>query len=392
MPKTAPLTHDLLNGGFVMSSDHEIKMWTPNTVVLFLFIIVGLVVALYRMAKGLGAVTNMSDIYPWGFWLGFDLLGGVAMAAGGFIIAAAIYLFNWKKYKPIGRPAILTAFLGYLMAVVAIFLDIGQPFRLWHPSIMWQVHSVMWVVAIHVILYTTALAIESSPMFFERFGMQNALKFVNKILIGAVVFGVMLSTLHQASLGAVFLITPARMSPLWFNTFIPYLFLVSCIPMGLAMVSTEAMLSAKAFNHKIDNEIYFGLARGTLITLIIYLIMKLFFLFRDAGIGAAFNGSLEGNMYLLEMAIGVVIPILMLASKQNRTNLKSILGVNILVIVGVLVNRLNVCIFSMQSYTTSKGASYFPSLMEFLVTLGIVSLGVFLFKMAAKHLPLFAKT
>jgi Ni/Fe-hydrogenase subunit HybB-like protein len=374
-----------------MSSEHEIKMWTPNTVVLFLFIIIGTAVAIYRLSKGLGASTNMNDMYPWGFWLGFDVLCGVAMAAGGFIIAAAIYLFNWKKYKPIGRPAILTAFLGYLMAIVALFFDIGHPFRLWHPSVMWQVHSVMWVVAIHVILYTTTLAIESSPMFFERFGMKGALNAVNKIMIGAVVFGVMLSSLHQASLGAVFLIAPSKMSPLWFNSMLPYLFLASAIPMGLAMVSTESMLSAKAFKHEIDREIYYGLARGILNTLVIYLILKLFFLFRDAGIGAIINGSLEANMYIVEMAIGVVIPILILASKKNRTNLRSIFAVNILVIVGVLVNRLNVCLFSMQGYTTSKGASYFPSLMEFLLTLGIVSLGVFLFKMAAKHLPLFAE-
>ena len=386
-----PLIHDLLNGGFVMSSDHEIKMWTPNTVVLLLLIIAGLGVALFRMAKGLGAVTNMNDMYPWGFWLGFDLLGGVAMAAGGFIIATAVYLFNWKKYKPIGRPAILTAFLGYLMAVIAIFLDIGHPFRLWHPSIMWQVHSVMWIVAIHVILYTTTLALEASPMFFEKVGMKNALNTINRIMIGAVIFGVMLSTLHQSSLGAVFLIAPSKMSPLWFSTFLPYLFLVSCIAMGMAMVSTETMLSAKAFNHKIDKEIYFGLARGMLNTLVIYFILKIFFLFKDAGIALAFDGSMEANMFLLEMALGVVIPILLLANKSIRTNTRGIFAVNILVILGVLVNRLNVCIFSMQELTTAKGGNYFPSLMEFLISLGIVALGVFLFKMAAKHLPLFAK-
>ena len=374
-----------------MSSQSEIRMWTPNTAVLFMFIIIGTALAAYRMAKGLGASTNMSDMYPWGFWLGFDVLGGVAMAGGGFIIAAAIYLFNWKKYKPIGRPAIMTAFLGYLMAIIALFLDIGHPFRLWHPAIMWQVHSIMWIVAIHVILYTTTLAIESSPMFFERFGMKTALSGVKKIMIGAVVFGCMLSTLHQSSLGAVFLISPAKMSPLWFNSMLPYLFLLSCIPMGLAMVSTESMLSAKAFNHEIDKEIFFGLARGTLITLVISLLFKLFFLFRDAGIGAIFDGSMEANMYIVEMAVGVIIPILILASRQNRRSLKSIFSVNILVIVGVLVNRLNVCVFSMQGYTTSKGAAYFPSLIEFVVTLGIVSLGVFLFKMAAKYLPLLAK-
>jgi Ni/Fe-hydrogenase subunit HybB-like protein len=374
-----------------MGSDHEIKMWTPNTVGLVLFLIIGLAVALFRMAKGLGAVTNLNDTYPWGLWLGFDLLGGVAMAAGGFIIATAIYLFNWKKYKPIGRPAILTAFLGYLMAVVAIFLDIGHPFRLWHPSIMWQVHSVMWIVAIHVILYTTTLAIESSPMLFEKLKMHKALKAVNGIMIGAVVFGVMLSSLHQASLGAVFLIAPAKMSPLWFNNFIPYMFLISAIAMGMAMVSTEAMLSAKAFNHKVDKEIYFGLARGTLITLIIYLVIQLYYLVTNAGIGAAFDGSLEANMYLLEMFLGIILPIVLLAAKNIRNNMTGIFSVNILVIVGVLVNRMNVCIFSMQQYTTAKGASYFPTFMEFLLTLGIVSLGVLLFKMAAKYLPLFAK-
>ncbi len=374
-----------------MTSEQEIRMWTPNTVLLLFAILVGGGVAAYRLTSGLGAVTNLNDTYPWGLWLAFDVLGGIAMAAGGFIIAAAIYLFNWKKYKPIGRPAILTAFLGYLMAVVALFLDIGHPFRLWHPAIMWQIHSVMWVVAIHVILYTTTLAIESSPMLLERIGKTGALKVVSKIMIGAVVFGVMLSTLHQSSLGAVFLIAPSRMSPLWFTQFIPYMFLVSSIAMGLCMVSTEAMLSARAFNHHVDVEIYRGLARGTMITLVILLLLKIFFLIRS-GVGLAFDGSLEGNMYLLEISLGVVIPLLLLMGKRFRTEPDAIMGVNILVIVGVLVNRLNVCLFSMQNYSAAQGSSYFPTLMEFLLTLGVVSLGVFLFKMAAKHLPLFAKT
>lgn len=373
-----------------MTSGREIRMWTPNTLALCCAILVGGGVAVWRLFSGLGAVTNLNDVYPWGFWLGFDVLGGVAMAAGGFIIAAAIYLFNWQKYKPIGRPAILTAFLGYLMAVAALFLDIGQPFRLWHPSVMWQVHSIMWVVAIHVILYTTTLAIESSPMLLERFGKSKALAAVNKIMVGAVVFGVMLSTLHQSSLGAVFLIAPAKMSPLWFSWFLPYMFLISAIAMGLCMVSTEAMLSGRAFNHHIDIEIFRGLARGTMITLAIYLALKLLFLFR-AGVGLAFDGSLEGNMYLLEMLLGVIVPLGLLAQERFRREKGAIMTVNIMVIVGVLVNRLNVCLFSMQEYNSAQGAGYFPSLSEFLVSMGVVALGVFLFKMAAKHLPLFAK-
>ena len=374
-----------------MESNDHIKTWTPHTTILFVFMIIGIFGMLYRLTSGLGASTNLNNVYPWGFWLTFDVLGGVAMAAGGFVIACAVHIFNWQKYKPIARPAILTAFLGYLMAIIALFLDIGQPFRLWHPSIMWQVHSVIWIVAIHVILYTTALAIESSPMLFERIGWKNALNTVNKIMVVAVIFGVMLSTLHQSSLGAVFLIAPSKISPLWFNSFLPYFFLISAIAMGLSMVSTETMLSAKAFNHKVNKEIYSGLAKGILNTLVIYLVLKLIYLFKDAGLVMAFSGTLEANMYLLEMLLGVILPIIMLLSNSVRTNQRGLLAVNVLVISGVLVNRMNVCVFSMQEYGVSKGVSYFPSIMELLVTLGIISMGIFLFKMAAKHLPLFSE-
>lgn len=373
-----------------MESNPEIKTWTPATVVMVVLIIAGSLAALYRMIFGLGAATHLNDGYPWGFWLGLDVLGGVAMAAGGFIIACAVYLFNWKKYRPIVRPAILTAFLGYLMAVVALFLDIGHPFRLWHPAIMWQVQSVMWVVAMHVIFYTTTLALEFSPMLFERLGWEKARRAVGKVMVAAVIFGVMLSTLHQSSLGAVFLIAPSKMSPLWWDSKLPFHFLVSAVAMGLAMVSFEAMLSSKYLKHKIDKEIFFGLARGTLIVLSFYLVLKLYQLFTVASPGMAFAFTVESNMYLLEMLIGVLIPIAILSNKKMRTNVKTLLSVNILVITGVLLNRMNVCLFSMESYNTWRGVTYFPSWMEFLVSLGIISLGVLLFKLSAKHLPLFS--
>lgn len=373
-----------------MESNPNIKTWTPATIVMVVLIILGGAVALYRMMFGLGAATNMNDGYPWGFWLGMDVLGGVAMAAGGFIIACAVYLFNWKKYRPIVRPAILTAFLGYLMAVAAIFLDIGHPFRLPHPMFMWQYHSVMWVVAMHVIFYTTTLALEFSPMLFERLGWEKARSAVGKVMVGAVIFGVMLSTLHQSSLGAVFLIAPSKMSPLWWDTKMPFHFLVSAVAMGLSMVSFETMLSGKFLQHKVDKEIFYGLARGVLIVLSFYLLLKLYQLFVVASPSMAFNGSVEGNMYLLEMLIGVLIPIGILSVKKYRTNVNTIFSVNMLVITGVMLNRMNVCLFSMESYNTWRGSSYTPSWTEFMVSLGIVALGVFLYKMSAKHLPLFS--
>ena len=373
-----------------MESNPNIKMWTPATIVMVLLIIVGTVIAVYRMVMGLGASTNLNDGYPWGFWLGLDVLGGVAMAAGGFIIACAVYLFNWKKYHAIVRPAILTAFLGYLMAVVALFLDIGHPFRLPHPAFMWQYHSVMWVVAMHVIFYTTTLALEFSPMLFERLGWAKPLRFVNRIMIGAVIFGVMLSTLHQSSLGAFFLIAPSKMSPLWWDTKLPFHFLVSAVAMGLSMVSFGTMLSGKFLHHKVDKEIFYGLARGTLIVLSFYLALKVYQLFVVASPGMAFDGSVECNMYLLEMLIGVILPIAILSIKKMRENVQMIFSVNMLVIVGVTLNRLNVCLFSMENYNAWRGFSYSPSWMEFLLSLGVVSLGVFLYKMSAKHLPLFS--
>jgi len=373
-----------------MESNPNIKTWTPTTIVMVLLIIAGTVIAVYRMVMGLGASTNLNDGYPWGFWLGLDVLGGVAMAAGGFIIACAVYLFNWKKYRPIVRPAILTAFLGYLMAVVALFLDIGHPFRLPHPAFMWQYHSVMWVVAMHVIFYTTTLALEFSPMLFERLGWEKARQAVGKVMVGAVIFGVMLSTLHQSSLGAVFLISPSKMSPLWWDTKLPFHFLVSAVAMGLSMVSFETMLSGKFLQHKVDKEIFYGLARGSLIVLSFYLLLKVYQLFAVASPGMAFDGSVEGNMYLLEMLIGVVAPIAILSVKKMRTNINTIFSVNIMVIVGVILNRLNVCLFSMESYNAWRGFSYSPSWMEFLLSLGVISLGGFLYKMSATHLPLFS--
>jgi Ni/Fe-hydrogenase subunit HybB-like protein len=372
-----------------MKNNHEIKMMTPFTLLLLCVIGLGCVLVIYRLANGLGAATNLNDDFPWGLWIGFDMLGGVAMAAGGFIIAGAVYLLNMKKYKPILRPAILTAFLGYLLAVLALMLDLGQPHRIWHPAVMWQVQSVMWVVAMHVIFYTLTLAIESSPMLFERLKWQKAVDFVNTIIVPIVLFGVMLSVLHQSSLGALYLIVPGKLSPLWNTTFLPYLFLVSAVMMGLSMVSLETTLSAKAFKHKINMDIISGLAKGNFVVICLYLILKLFFLIKGPGLGAAFIGTKKANIFLLEMAVGVIIPLVMLSSSKMRHNLNTITTANILVVGGVLLNRMNVSISGLYGFQKATGSSYLPSLIEIIITLAIVALGIFLFKLVAKYLNLF---
>src|SRR5574340_1461453 len=171
-----------------MKSYSAIKMWTTSTKAFAALIALGALVIAYRLLFGLGAATNLNDRFPWGLWIGIDVLGGVAMAAGGFLIAGAGYILNWKKYKSIVRPAVLNAFFGYALAATAIMFDIGLPWRIWHPVVLWQIHSVMWVVAIHVVLYTTTLATESSPMVFEKLKMQGAVKMVEMIMVPVVLF------------------------------------------------------------------------------------------------------------------------------------------------------------------------------------------------------------
>lgn len=374
-----------------MKSHREIELWTPLTKTLVAIIALGGIILLYRVVAGIGAATNLNDRFPWGLWIGVDVLGGVAMAAGGFIIAGTVYILNWKKYKPIVRPAVLTAFFGYLLAATAISFDIGIPWRIWHPTVMWQIHSIMWVVAIHVVLYTTTLATESSPMVFEKLKMRGALRFVEKIMVGVVLFGVLLSTLHQSSLGAVFLITPSKMHPLWYSSQMPTLFLISAVMMGLSMVSFESIISSKAFKHEPPMEILSGLARGCLITAVVYLALKLYVLVTGPGIAAAFTGSVEANLYLLEMIVGVLAPIVLLSMKRMREDLNRIFTVNILVITGILLNRMNVSITGLYRHQSATGVNYFPSWMEFIVTAAFISIAIVGFKVAAKYFRVFSE-
>lgn len=375
-----------------MKSYSDIKMWTPLTILLVLLIVLGGIVIGYRLLYGLGAATNLNDRFPWGLWIGIDVLGGVAMAAGGFLIAGAVYILNWKKYKPIVRPAILNAFFGYALAATAIMFDIGLPWRIWHPVVLWQIGSVMWVVAIHVVLYTTTLATESSPMVFEKFKMQGAIKVVEMIMVPVVLFGILLSVLHQSSLGAVYLITPGKLSPLWYNTSLPTLFLISAIMMGLSMVSLESIIGGRAFGHAPDRDILSGLARGILITTAVYLLAKLYFLATGPGIGAAFSGTMEANMYLLELATSIVLPLVMLSQKSIRDDPNKLLWAHIFVVTGVLINRLNVSIFGVYRDQAATGMSYFPSLMEIIVTLAFVSVAIVGFKISVKYLRVLPET
>ena len=213
---------------------------------------VGAYATFVRFAKGLGASTNLSDQFPWGLWIGFDILVGVGLAAGGFVIAATVHIFQLKQYSAISRPAILTAFLGYLLVIVALLFDLGRPYRIWHPIVMGNPHSVMFEVAICVMLYTAVLALEFSPLLFTRLGMTVPLKIVRGIYIPLVIVGVLLSTLHQSSLGTLYVIVPDKLHGLWYSPLLPVFFFLSAIAGGLAMTIFESFMSYRAFGKRLE--------------------------------------------------------------------------------------------------------------------------------------------
>ncbi len=386
-PRLGGVANKLLDDS--VSARLGIRMATPFTLVLCALIGLAAVVAVYRLLFGIGAASNLNDFWPWGLWIGFDVLGGVAMAAGAFLIAGAVHILNWKKYRCIVRASILNAFFGYLLAAISITLDVGRSFVIWHPLVMWQINSVMFIVALHLVLYLSTLATESSPMVFEKLGWQRTLDFVNRFMVGAVIFGVALSLLHQSSLGANYLIVPGKLSPLWYNKLLPYNFLVSAIMLGLAIVSFETLLTGKVFRHRVPREVVEGLARGMMFVGAFYLVMKVWHLVTGPGIGAALDGSFLGNLYLIEMTVGVIMPLAMLSFRSVRTNLERIFAVDILVILGVLLNRMNVGIFGVSEYATRAGGDYFPSLMEIVLTVGMIAFAILGFKVCAKYLPLF---
>jgi Ni/Fe-hydrogenase subunit HybB-like protein len=229
-------------------------------------------------------------------------------------------------------------------------------------------------------------------MIFEKLKMTGAYRFVNKIMVPIVLFGVLLSTLHQSSLGAVYLLVPSKLSPLWYSSRLPYMFLVSAVMLALSMVSFETILSSRIFKHKPPMDIITGLARGSLIAVVFYFILKVWDLMSGPGIGAAFTGSFTANMYLLEMVIGLVLPLVLLSVGKFRTRLNSIFAINILVMIGVMLNRLNVGIFGLAEYASRFGVDYFPSLMEIILTAAMVAFAFFGFKVSAKYLNLFPET
>ncbi len=354
---------------------------------LFLALLVaGAVVLLRRFTSGLGAVTHLSDRWPWGLWVGFDVLCGVGLAAGGFVITTVVYVLDLKRYKPIVRPTLVTAFLGYVLVVVALLFDLGRPWNIWHPLVMWNPRSVMFEVSWCVTLYTTVLALEFSGMVFERLGWRRALAVQQTATLPLVVAGAVLSTLHQSSLGSFYLIVPGKLHPLWYSALLPGLFWLSAVCAGLAMVIVESRLAARAFGRRLELPLLGEVGRVLAGALFVYAVLRIYDIVARGAAHHLWGGSRESFFFGLEFALGALLPMLMLARERVRRHPDGLYAAGLLVVMGFVVNRLDV---SLTGFEATQGRSYFPAGSELVVTLMLVAVGFFLFGQAVKYLPVY---
>ena len=367
-----------------------------GTSILSALVVLSLGVIIYRFINGLGAISNLSDGRPWGLWISFDLYCGVALAAGGFTLAGAVYIFRLEKYHPVVRPAILTAFLGYTLVILALLVDLGQPWYIWHIIINWNVHSPLFEVGMCVLTYTIVLALEFSPAVFEALNRSNLpivrrvnwhipMGIIRAIQIPLVIAGVVLSTLHQSSLGSMLLMMPSTLHPLWFSPILPIFFLLSAIAVGPAMVIFESTLSTRVFGHKLDIQVLSGLAKVIPFILGLYLLLKVFELMAVGEIGLIFTAYPYNLLWWAEIIIGIVTPIILLSLPDIRQSRKGVFWTSILIIIGLMINRFNA---SMLALGIREGYTYFPHWMEFAVSVGLVADALLVVWLAYRFLPI----
>lgn len=346
----------------------------------------GFYATVLRFTRGLGPSTNLSDQFPWGLWIGFDVLCGVMLAAGGFTLTAAVHIFNIKRLRPIVRPTVLTAFLGYILVSVALLFDLGRPYRIWHPLVMRNPHSVMFEVAYCVMLYTSVLSLEFAPIVLERFNLQKPLKIIRGILVPLVIGGVILSTLHQSSLGTLYLIMPEKLHPLWYSPLLPVFFFISAIAVGLAMTIFESSMSSKYFGRELELPILQELGRVLFVVLAVFAILRIEDLLHRGMLATLLRPSYEMYFFWLEVSLSLILPLLLLSRRSIRQSAGGLYLTSVLVVLGFITNRLNVSITGQE---TAAGLHYVPKWTEIAVTGAMIAAGFALFGLAVKYLPIF---
>ena len=375
-----------MNNSYQVASDHEGKsMWkfllsefkpkgkllTPFNIISIPIMLLGLGLITIRFMKGIGAITNLTQDIPWGLWIGFDVVTGVAFAGGAYVITFMVYILNMHKYHSIVRVTVLNGFLAYVFYAGALLLDLGRPWHVINPVIgnSFGTSSVLFLVAWHFLLYMLAQLIEFSPVIAEWLGAKRARKILSGMTIAAVIFGITLSTLHQSGLGALYLMAKDKIHPLWYSEFIPVMFFVSSIFAGLSMVIFEGSITHKVFfsqisekNDRAQKGIVHGLARICTGAMFAYFFLQLLVFIHGQHWHLLNTGM--GYWFMLEMLGFVLLPMLLYFYSYRTNNLLLIRIAAILTMLGVILNRLNVTVIG---FRWDMSIRYVPSWMEFVV-------------------------
>ena len=348
-------------------------------------ILAGTLAAIARFTYGLGATTNLTDEFPWGLWIGFDFLG-IGLAASGFTIVAAVNIFHAKEYEPIVRPAILTAFIGYLLVVLVLIIDLGRPDHFWHPLVMWNPHSVMCEISWCLMLYTSVLSLEFAPIILEKVKITWPIKWIHAISLPLMIVGVLLSTLHQSSFGSLYLIVPNRLHALWYTPLLPVLFFISCIASGIAMILLESLILSRGGRELLSTHLRANLAKIIAITLAVYFVVRVEDLLARGALHELTTLTYYSVAFYTELLVGFVVPFALLLSDRVRTSRLGLYSATLMVLAGFAFNRMNTAITGLEVYPTQ---TYFPSLIEIFIMLGITALGFTAFSFVVKYLPIF---
>jgi len=367
------------------------KFLTPFNIISLPIMVLGLILIIIRFWKGLGSITNLTQEVPWGLWIGFDVVTGVAFAGGAYVLTFMVYIMNMQKYHSIVRITVLNGFLAYVFYAGALLLDLGRPWNVINPIIgnSFGTSSVLFLVAWHFLLYMVAQLIEFSPAIAEWLGARRARKILSGMTIAAVIFGITLSTLHQSGLGALYLMARDKIHPLWYSEFIPVMFFVSSIFAGLSMVIFEGSISHRVFfdqisekNHKAHNSIISGLSKICAVTMFAYFFLQLLVFVHDKHWDLL--GTPMGYWYLLEMFGFVLLPMSLFFYSYRKHNIALIKVAAVLTMLGVILNRLNVTVIG---FKWAEAVRYVPTWMEFAVTLAVIFTEIWIFRWVINRMP-----
>jgi Ni/Fe-hydrogenase subunit HybB-like protein len=374
-------------------SEYARTLITPFNVVAMIILCIGFPLIGVRFAKGLAAVTHASNEYPWSILLGWGLFSGVPLSATGYVMATAVYILGYKQYHSLVRLGVLTGFMGYLFAVIYLLIDIGRPWRIYYPmAVSYGPTSVLFLVAWHVATYLTVQLLEFSPAILEWIQARRTRKWAIMITIGMTVGGVILSTLHQSALGALFLLAPGKVHPLWYSAFLPVFAFISSIYGGLCMVIVVSTVAAKWLRDKADHQFLsnldpqtVGLGKAACIVMFVFFVLKLIGVAHDDN--WALLRTPYGFWFLAEILLFILAPGIVLTVGVKKGSAKIVRWGAFTAIAGIILNRLNVSILMFNWNLPNHFHDIVPPAREVAIVLSIITFHILLFRWILNRMP-----